>query len=398
MRKQFKSVPHKAAEWVIFFMRKTIALLLTAVLALSLCACGGPSSAQAGGSSAPAAQSGGADSSASDYEITDLLGRSVRIPAETSGYACIGPGALRLYCYIADDAQLVGVEEIERSGQDGRPYAMSIPDAAQQPLIGPGGPANAPDAELLFAAGPDVIFTCYTADVSAVDELQAKTGIPVVALSYGAGRLFDQSVYDSLSLIGRITGNETRAAVVVDYFEEIKNDLTARTAGVAEKPSVYLGCQSSRGSHGIESTTGDYAIFDTLNAVNVVKEAGISGYAMLDKEKLLEMDPEVIVIDAGGLSLLQEDYDADPEFYKALSAFKDGRVYLQMPFNYYTTNLEIALADAYYIGSVLYPEQFADVDPAEKFDELSAFFLGIDCYERIAAQYYGGFQRVVLGG
>ena len=138
-------------------------------------------------------------------------------------------------------------------------------------------------------------------------------------------------------------------------------------------------------------------MFDVLSAVNVVKEAGINEYVMLDKEKLLEMDPSVIILDAGGLALIQEDYSANPEFYNILSAFKNGKVYLQMPFNYYTTNLEIALADAYYIGSVLYPEQFVDIDPVEKFDEISNFFLGIDSYERIANQYYGGFQQVLLG-
>ena len=68
-----------------------------------------------------------------------------------------------------------------------------------------------------------------------------------------------------------------------------------------------------------------------------------------------------------------------------------------MPFNYYAANLEIALADAWYLGSVLYPEQFADVDPAAKFDEITQFLLGIDAYESIAAQYYGGFQAVSLG-
>ena len=198
-------------------MKKTVALILTAALALGLCACGGSSSsAPAGGASSSAAR-GGSSAPASEYEVTDLMGRRVTIPAGASRYACIGPGALRLYCYVAEDAQLAGVEEIERSGQDGRPYAMSIPGVAELPLIGPGGPANAPDAELLFAAEPDVIFTCYTAELSTVDELQAKTGIPVVALSYGTGRLFDQSVYDSLSLIGRITGNETRAGEVIDY-------------------------------------------------------------------------------------------------------------------------------------------------------------------------------------
>ena len=93
---------------------------------------------------------------------------------------------------------------------------------------------------------------------------------------------------------------------------------------------------------------------------------------------------------------------ANPEERANPTAWRrDGGGGAPCPVSYthlYTTNLEIALADAYYIGSVLYPEQFADLDPAEKFDELSNFFLGIDCYEQIAGQYYGGFQPVVLGG
>lgn len=32
-----------------------------------------------------------------------------------------------------------------------------------------------------------------------------------------------------------------------------------------------------------------------------------------------------------------------------------------------------------------------------KFDEISNFLLGIDSYDRIAEQYYGGFQQVILG-
>lgn len=363
-------------------MKKTLTFLLTAVMLLSLCACG------------TARQ----PAETSDYEVTDLLGRTVKIPADTSSYACIGPGALRLYAYVADDAQLAGVEDVEQSwGDEGRPYAMSIPSINELSIIGPGGPANAPDAEMLFAADPDVIFTCYNTDSSSVDELQSKTGIPVLAISYGEGRLFDQAAYDSLALIGKITGHEDRASEVIQYFEESKADLARRTLDVADKPTVYLGGQANRGSHGIESTTGDYALFDVLNAFNVVKEAGIKEYVMLDKEKLLEMDPSVIILDASGLAQVQADYAANPEFYHILSAFKNGKVYLQMPFNYYTTNLEIALADAYYIGSVLYPEQFSDIDPVEKFDELSNFFLGIPSYERIASQYYGGFQQVLLG-
>ncbi len=366
-------------------LKKLLTIFISAVLALSLCAC------NAGGG----AQSTSAGSSAGKgYEVTDMLGRKVTVPENASKYACIGPGALRLYCYIADSSKLAGVENVEKEwGDEGRPYNMAISNVKDLTVIGPGGPGNAPDAEKLFAAKPDVIFTCYNTDASAVDELQNKTGIPVVAISYGEGRLFDQTVYKSLELIGKITKNEDRAKKVEEYFENVKKDLQTRVKDV--KPvRVYLGGQSNRGNHGIESTTGDYEIFNVLNTVNVVNEKDIKEYVMLDKEMLLSLNPEYIIIDAGGLSLVKEDYAANPEYYKSLSAVKDGKVFMQMPFNYYTTNLEIALADAYYIGSVLYPKAFEDVDPKAKFDELSEFFLGVKSYEKIAKSYYGGFQKI----
>ena len=370
--------------------RKGLAFFAAAALVISLAACGGPGEEQ--GSAAAASAGGDA------LEVTDLAGRSVIIPAGADSFACIGPGCLRLYCYVAEKDQLAGVEDVEKTwGQAGRPYAMALGDVEGLAAIGPGGPGSAPDAERLLASGADVVFSTYAMEPAEIQELQDKLSIPVVALGYGEDSLFSQEVDRSLELLGQITGREERAQEVVNYFAQAKADLESRAAGAQDPPTVYLGCQSYQGSHGIESTTGDSPIFDALHARNVVEEAGIDGYVTLDKEKLLELDPDFLIIDAGGLSVLQEDYETNPDFYESLSAVKQGDVYLQLPFNYYGTNLEIALADAYYIGTVLYPEAFTDVDPAEKFDEICQALLGIDAYETIAETYFGGYQRLELG-
>ena len=370
--------------------RKGLAFFAAAALVISLAACGGPGEEQ--GSAAAASAGGDA------IEVTDLAGRSVAIPAGADSFACIGPGCLRLYCYVAEKDQLAGVEDVEKTwGKTGRPYAMALGDVEGLAAIGPGGPGSAPDDERLLASGAEVVFSTYAMEPAEIQELQDKLSIPVVALRYGAASLFSQEVDRSLELLGQITGREERAQEVVNYFAQAKADLESRAAGAQDPPTVYLGCQSYQGSHGIESTTGDSPIFDALHARNVVEEAGIGGYVTLDKEKLLEMDPDFLIIDAGGLSVLQEDYTTNPDFYESLSAVKQGDVYLQLPFNYYGTNLEIALADAYYIGTVLYPEAFTDVDPAGKFDEICQALLGIDAYETIAETYFGGYQRLELG-
>jgi iron complex transport system substrate-binding protein len=366
---------------------KKIALTLIAILmavALLLGAC-------STGNNTPA------DNTAKEMTLTDSLGRIVTVPANADKFVAIGPGCLRLYCYVGDVNQIVGVEQMEvTNGITGRPYAMANPELLELPVIGPGGPNNAPDAEKILEVSPDVIFSLYNSDVSAVDELQGKTNIPVVALSYGNTEVFDPALNESLELIGKITGNEARAAEVTQFLAECKEDLDTRTGDISfgDKPTVYLGAQSSRGTHGIESTRGNYSLFMAVNVRNVVEEAGINEYVMLDKEKLLDMDPDIIFIDGGGLANVQEDYISSPQFYQGLTAFKTGQVYMQLPYNYYYTNIDIALSNAYYIGSIVYPEKFSDVDIVSKSNEIFKELLGKELYTQVAEEYFGGFQQL----
>ncbi|MBK5254179.1 MAG: iron ABC transporter substrate-binding protein [Peptostreptococcaceae bacterium] len=330
--------------------------------------------------------------------ITDSLAREVLIPKEAETFVCIGPGCLRLYCYVGDVSKLVGIENKDKN-VIGRPYLMANPELMDLTIIGTGGPNNSPDAEKLLVADPDVIFTTYNSDVASVDELQEKTGIPVVALSYGVTSVFDPEVDKSIEIIGAITGNEKRSKEVIAYFDELKADLQSRTENIADsdKPSVYFGAQSMRGVHGIESTSGNFALFNAIGARNVVDEAGISQYIILDKEALLIMDPEVIFIDAYGFSQVKKDYNINPSYYEGLKAFKNDKVYMLLPYNYYSTNIEIALADAYYMGSVLYPEEFSDVDLIKKFDEITQMLLGANLYDEVAVDFYGGLQQIKFG-
>lgn len=329
--------------------------------------------------------------------VTDLLGRQVSITVPVERVVAIGPGALRLYCYVNGANKVVGIEQMDKEDPTGRPYLLANPQLADLPVIGPGGPNNAPDPEKIAIAEPEVIFSMYTTDKASVDELQAKTGIPVVALSYGKVSAFDPDIYSSLGLIGEIVGQEQRAQDLIAYMEECKQDLDGRTRDIPDnqKPTVYVGGLGARGTHGIESTQGNYSLFNAVNAKNVVDETGQTGSVMIDKEKLIQWNPDKIFIDLAGYAMVQQDYQKNPEFYKALSAVQKGELYSQLPYNYYHTNLGTAIADAYYIGKVLYPEQFKDIDPEKKADEIYQFLLGKPLYAQLA-QGFGGFKQLTL--
>lgn len=329
--------------------------------------------------------------------ITDMANRQVVLNKSIERAVAIGPGALRLYLYINGMDKLVGVEQCEINSAAGKPYNMANPELNDLPVIGPGGPQNPPDPEKILAVGPDVIFSTYGQDSATADNLQAQTGIPVVELSYGAVSVFDPAVYQSLSIIGKIMDREPRAQEVVAYMENCYEDLYQRTFDIAnkDKPRVYMGALNARGSHGIESTQGRYALLDALHAVNVADETGKTGSFMIDREKLLEWNPDIICIDAGGFAMVRDDYNKNPEFYQALTAVQKGQLYRQLPYNFYTTNIDTALADAYFLGKIIYPGQFADIEPDIKADEIYQVLLGASLYQQMCRDF-GPFAQVSL--
>lgn len=330
--------------------------------------------------------------------VVDLAGRRVELVTPARAVVAIGPGALRLVCYAGAAQTVVGVENVEAQwGPSGRPYALAHPRLLDLPIIGQGGPDSNPDPEMLLEMGPDVIFVVQLVDGAKADELQAKSGIPVVVLSYGRLGTFDDAVLESIRLVGEITGNGARATELLSLIEGCRDDLAERTQGIVatDKPSVYVGGLSMKGTHGIESSSADYPPLTAISAKNVVDETGASGSVMIDKEKIIAWDPDIIFIDEAGLLMVEADYGKNPGLYHSLQAVRKGDVYGFLPYNYYNPNVETALADAYFMGSVVFPGSFADIDPQEKADELYRFFLGAGVYDRMA-QDYGGFGKVDL--
>jgi iron complex transport system substrate-binding protein len=53
------------------------------------------------------------------------------------------------------------------------------------------------------------------------------------------------------------------------------------------------------------------------------------------------------------------------------------------------------MAVDYYLGKVLYPEKFKDVDPEKKADEIYKFLLGKELYAQMAKDF-GGFKKITI--
>lgn len=341
---------------------------------------------------------------ASAMTVKDMAGRTFDLKAEPQRIICVGPGALRLLTYLNAHDRVVGVEAMEKQYPTGRPYWIANPQLKALPTIGPGGAGSInkkPDMEAVLRVTPELIVATYM-EAGVADEVAKTLGIPVLVLSYGELAVFDEMVFDSLRLAAKILNRQARADAVVEFIQGIRKDLSRRTADIAEdaKPGVYVGGIGYRGTHGIESTQRDYIPLDWNHAVNLSQrvKATIGSHVMVDKEVLLSLNPDVIFIDSAGLPLVREDYRRKPDFYQGLKATRENRVYTLYPFNYYTTNIDTAMADGYAIGKIIFAERFADVDLPKKADEIYTFLLGKPVYEQMQKDFGPLGQAVRFGG
>ena len=351
--------------------------------------------------------------------VTDVWNRDIVIPDEVDSIIAIGSMGPRMAAYLDVIDMLVGAEDSDKAAVSARyDYSPAYhEELASLPSVGRGGGSgeNNAYAEEIIMLRPDVIIAGF--DAAACEELERQTGIPVVSIRYRTQGFIDEGFYRSMRIFASVVGAEERCEEVLSYIDECKADLRTRTDGVPaeDKLRAYTGAVTFNGRHGFAFTYVNFPPFDAINALNVadtlleeqvgeaVSQAREAGTAYIgndgfevDPEMVMEWDPDIIFIDLEGLKLINEHYETTPEYYEQLQAVKNGRVYSQISYRSSASNLETALADTYYAGTVIYPEQFEDVDPAAKADEIFNKLLGTDFYGTLKENGYE-FKEVVIG-
>jgi iron complex transport system substrate-binding protein len=327
--------------------------------------------------------------------VVDQLGRRVLLPAKVQRIIPLG-GATRFMVYLQAFDLVVGVEAMENRQplSSGRPYNLAIRSRAEKLPIVAEGRQKPVNAEAIMALRPDLLITAE-ADRTQADHLSRITGVPVLALDYGGmGVLKPERVKESFRLLGSVLQREQRANRLITELTSQERELERRLAGAKAVP-VYVGAVSQRGSHGITSTDADYYPLEVSGALNLAKQLKKGGHAYIDKEQLLVWNPPVILVDAGGAELVRQDFVRNRAFFNRLAAVRTNQVYQTLPYNHYHTNLEIALANSWYIAKLLHPKQLIDIDLPKKTDELCRLFVGISCYDQLRREY-GGFGPLPL--
>lgn len=372
--------------------KKFLALFLSLALLFSLCACGSQDIAVGTG-----------------VTVTDMVGREVTIyPGSYQRVVCIGAGALRMYSYIGDVDLLCGVEDIDNTTLEdrpamfdsvARPYVLAYGDVfSLLPSCGVGGPmAQAAEAEKILSCNPDIVISEFE-DADKSNALQEQLGVPVITLMSGSDGVFDEAFAGSMELLGTVFQREDRALELLSFIEGEAEAIATAAANATEKPSVYICGLGNWGTTDHLMTAQNYVSFEVAGIQNVVTGLEIDGVGPIEEEKFVDLGSEmdIIIMDAAAVKNIAPLYAEDPTMFDTCKAWQEGEVYLQMAYNAYYTNYEIALINTWFAAKTVYPEHFLDIDMTEKANEITKMFLGQELAEEIFAcpSSFGGYQKI----
>ena len=363
-------------------MKRSLALILAALMLLSLCACGqtaAPAQTEAPApveepvqAEEPVATEEPAPAESEEITITDMIGREVTVtPGSYQRVVCIGAGALRMYSYIGDVSLLCGVEDIDNTSlaerpkmfdSVARPYMLAYGECfTALPSCGVGGPqAQTAEAEKILSCNPDIVISEYE-DVEKEDALQEQLGVPVITLKAGPGGVFDDNFFGTMRMLGKIFQNEEKAETLCSFIESERAEISKRTADIPEeeKPAVYICGLGNWGTTNHLMTAQNYISFNVANVKNVVTDLEAPGIQAIEEEKFVALgeDMDIIIMDAAAVKNIKPLYTENPTMFDTCKAWQNGEVYLEMAYNAYYTNYEIALINTWFIAKTVYPER-----------------------------------------
>lgn len=330
--------------------------------------------------------------------VTDLLGRSVTLPAPAKRIVLAQGRQLNALGLIHPDPISLlagwGADHRRQNPDAYARYLAKFPAIEAVPTVGDGGTQDGFSFEKAVSLSPDLVILSRslagtrTGPGDLVERFEA-AGIKVAVVDFYLQPMRD--TLPSLRILGKLVGREEQAQAYIRFYEERRRLIEERVRG-AERPSVFMHAHA--GGFDCCPTPGKGTFDDFITAaggrnISAAILPGATGQISL--EQLLAADPAIYVATGGthlaklsglvlGLGVSRET--AGQSFaallgkpgIAALAAVRNRRAYgLWHLFN--DTPLHIVAIER--LATWFHPERFADVDPQATLDEISRRFSAI---------------------
>ena len=286
--------------------------------------------------------------------VTDMTGQTIELPKKVEKVFCDWASGITLIMTLGATEKLVAAHSAFET--DSFAWAREICPQIEA-VVKDDAPFS--NAEAILNYSPDLVVTNNKDNIETYKNL----GLTVVYVDYNSNASFKES----MSIVGTALGMDEKAAAdrYNAYFDGNMRLVQERLADLteADKPSVYY----------MDSRFGD--AYHTVGAGEIQEDwvtiaGGVLATATefegrnleITAEKLLEIDPEFILIGAQKQAEVYELLMAD-DVLAGLNAVKSNSVYRipQGIFPWCRTGPEAAM-QVVWAAKLLHPELFSDID------------------------------------
>lgn len=212
--------------------------------------------------------------------IVDNLGRTVTINAVPQRIVSLAPSNTEILFALGLEDKVVGVTE----------YCNYPEEAKTKPKV---GGFSTVDIEKVVSLKPDLVLATQIHSKTIIPALE-NLGITVVALTPGSLN----EVLDSITLVGKITGQDKEASELVRSLSARINEITDKTQKLSpdQRPRVfYVTWHDPLMTAGAGTLSND--VISQAGGQNIASD--ITGNKTIDLETVINRDPEVIIVSVG---------------------------------------------------------------------------------------------------
>jgi iron complex transport system substrate-binding protein len=325
--------------------------------------------------------------------ITDMTGRTVRVPDPLTRVALLGgPTGQFVYLLGARD-QICAVT----SSLKGSELVLAFDPTVRQ-LPGPRSTSGHVNVETLILSRPQLVIA-GDLDGSIVSK---KTDIPVAYTTSNMNQGLDL-LEREVRFYASVFGKEERGERYIAYLEKTLAFLKSRTDGipVGERKKVFNGYGPSHlvtlgGDTFMHERILRAGCVDVAASVNSegMKEGLHSGLTEVSLERALGWNPDIMVIDSGE----PEDLYRDPRWAR-VNAIRDHQVFKQ-PVGIFIMDrptAEAAVIHPLWLAKIAHPGLFADVDMLEEIKRFYREIMGFDLSDDQARSVLSGKYHLRFG-
>lgn len=280
-------------------MKKILALILSIVLIVSLSAC---QAKQSGGSEAKEPET-----IAKKIEITDLKGRQITFDKVPERIVSLSPANTEILYAVGAGNKVVGVTS----------FCDYPEEVANVEKI---GTFEGPNLELIQKAKPDVVLAGGYIQEDLIASLE-QLNIPVVSTE----ATDFNSIFDSIALIGKVSGNDEKAAEVVKGMKDKIAEIQDKVKGKTPKSIFYVVWTDPLTTAGSGTFIND--VIKAAGGTNTAEK--VQYWAKYSIEELVKDNPEYLISSKHATNEgVTADFYKESPLFKNLDSVKNNKIYL----------------------------------------------------------------------